>query len=88
MSHPLAFTLGQEENAKALKICTWWSNIFCEHNYIIASAYTFLKDTISAQLKPILIHMLMIDSHWIHHGTRDLTHPQKGYVTFHNMFSI
>jgi hypothetical protein len=69
MSHSLAFTLGQEENAKALKICTLWSNIFGEHNYIASIAFYFIfgKYTISVQLKPTLIHTLMIDPHWIHH---------------------
>jgi len=68
MSHSLAFTLGQEENAKALKICTLWISIFGEHNYIASIAFSFFwKDIISAQLKPTLIHTLMIDSHWIHH---------------------
>jgi hypothetical protein len=65
MLDSLAFTMRQEENAKALKIS--WSNIFYPHNYITSIAYIFLKYTISAQLKPILIHTLMINSHWIHH---------------------
>jgi hypothetical protein len=63
MSHSLAFTLRQEENGKALKRCTWWSNIFHEHNYITSIAYT-ISAQIETNFDSYINDRLTLDSSW------------------------